>query len=354
MSRSTLSIPTHPKFLIVRLSAIGDCVHGLPVACALRDYFPTAKIGWIVEGRSADLLRGHSAIDEVFQIPRGWYKSFRETAKMRKTVRTFAPDITLDLQGLTKSAMIARISGAKTRIGFSGTEGREISSWLNNHLVKSTATHVVDKNLQLLESLGIVNLLAQFNLPIDSRASNKIDLFLKSHSLETGFALINPGAGWASKRWPVERFAEVARGLHSQHHVRSVIAWGPGEEKLMADRIVELSNGSAIHAPATTLLELVELARAATIFCSGDTGPLHLAAAVGTPCIALFGASDAARNGPYGNQHIAIQNIKLTGSSRSRRSADNAAISAINVDQVVAACGTLLTRNHTMKKTLAA
>jgi heptosyltransferase-1 len=326
----------------------------LPVVCALREHFPNARIGWIVEGRSADLLRGHSAIDEVIQIPRGWYKSFRETAKMRKIVRSFAPDVTLDLQGLTKSAMIARLSGAKTRIGFSGSEGREISSWLNNHLVKSPAIHVVDKNLQLIEPLGIHTTQAQFNLPIDSRASNKIDLFLKSSSLENGFALINPGAGWASKRWPIERFAEVAHGLYSQHQLRSVIAWGPGEEKLMADKIVELSNGSAIHAPSTTLLELVELARAATIFCSGDTGPLHLAAAVGTPCIALFGASDAARNGPYGNQHIAIQNIKLTGSSRSRRSADNAAISAIHVDEVLTACNSLLTKNLAHQKTLAA
>jgi lipopolysaccharide heptosyltransferase I len=338
----SFALPTFSRILIFRLSAIGDCVHGLPVACALRDHDPTLEIGWVVEGRTAEILRGHRAIDKVICIPRGWYKSWATMSEARQAVREFAPDITIDLQGLTKSAALAACSGAKTRLGFSGQEGRELSSWFNNLRMAASATHVVDKNLELLTMLGVVPQAARFDLPVDAASTAKIRDWTLEQRLSNSYAVLNPGAGWASKRWPVERFAAVAAGLQDRFGLRSVVTWAPGEERNWADQIVSQAGGAAVLAPPTTLVELTALCREAKLFVSGDTGPLHLAAAVDTPCVALFGASDAQRNGPYGHQHRALQPVQLVGSSRMRRNADNTAVSAITVKAVLSAAGEIL------------
>lgn len=348
MSRSdsarldSFALPTFSRILIFRLSAIGDCVHGLPVACALRDHDSTLDIGWVVEGRTAEILRGHRALDRVIVLPRKWYKTLAGIRAARQAVAEFEPDVTIDLQGLTKSAALAWCSGAKTRVGFSGIEGREISTWFNNRRMHATATHVVDKNLELLTLLGVVPHAARFDLPLDAAIASKMRSWASEQQLLNGFVVLNPGAGWASKRWPAERFAAVARGLMERRGLRSVVAWAPGEEKTWAEQIVADSLGAAILAPPTTLLELTALCREAKLFVSGDTGPLHLAAAVETPCVALFGASDAQRNGPYGHQHRALQPVKLEGPSRMRRNADNAAVSAITVDNVLGAACSIL------------
>jgi heptosyltransferase-1 len=338
----SFTLPTFSRVLIFRLSAIGDCVHGLPVACALRDHDSTLDIGWVVEGRTAEILRGHRAIDRVIALPRGWYKTLAGIRAARQAVAEFEPDVSIDLQGLTKSAALAWCSGAKTRVGFSGVEGREISTWFNNRRMHATATHVVDKNLELLTLLGVVPHTARFDLPLEAAITAKMRNWTDEQHLQPGFAVLNPGAGWASKRWPVERFSAVARGLMERRGLRTVVAWAPGDEKTWAEQIMAESLGAAILAPPTTLLELTALCSEAKLFVSGDTGPLHLAAAVETPCVALFGASDAQRNGPYGHQHRALQPMKLEGPSRIRRNADNAAVSAISVDNVLGAACSIL------------
>ncbi|MDX1962230.1 MAG: glycosyltransferase family 9 protein [Pirellulales bacterium] len=357
----SISLPPQPRFLIVRLSAIGDCVHGLPVACALRRAFPACHIGWVVEGRTANLLQRHPVIDQVLAVPRGWYRSPGQIWHLRHLVRAFEPTLTLDLQGLTKSAAVAWLSGCRTRIGFAGAEGRELSPWLNTHKVASSITHVVDKNLQLLQPLGIDPAPVEFQLPHDQAAAVSMSAYLQSRLTPSGvtqvknafvtprFALLNPGAGWGSKRWPRARFAAVARELASRFDLKSVIAWAPGEEQGWATEITRESAGAAVLAPPTDLQEFIELARLATVVISGDTGPLHLAAAAGTPCVALFGPSDGQRNGPYGTGHITLQKTRLIGSSRERRHADDAAIRAIQVTDVMAACQQLLAVEATIK-----
>lgn len=141
---------TVPRFLIVRMSAIGDVIHGLPVLTSLRAAWPQAFIAWVVEGRAAELLAGHAALDIVVSIKRGWLKHPASVLDLRRRLRTLDVDIAIDLQGLTKSAVAARLSGARQRIGFAGPDGREISPWLNNSRVLPTATHVIDRNLELL------------------------------------------------------------------------------------------------------------------------------------------------------------------------------------------------------------
>ncbi len=146
-----MTATTQPeRILIVRLSAIGDVVHGLPVATAIKRARPKTEIGWVVEGRTASLLEQHPAVDHVLKLPRGWYKSWSGLRAARQLVRDFAPQTTIDMQGLTKSAGLAWCSGAAMRIGFAGAEGREISPWLNNLHHAATAAHVVDKKFRAI------------------------------------------------------------------------------------------------------------------------------------------------------------------------------------------------------------
>jgi lipopolysaccharide heptosyltransferase I len=334
-----------PRILIVRLSAIGDCIHGMPVLCALRDALPGAHLSWVVEGRTADLLRCHPALDAVVQLPRRWLKSPIATWRARRQLRALRPDVAIDLQGLTKSAIAAWLSGAPTRIGFGGRDGRELSTWFNNTLAEPLVSHVIDRNLELLAPLGIVPDEVRFGLPTFDKDTAAVGRFVRDRGLGTGFALLNVGAGWPSKRWPTDRFAQVARYLGERYHLRSVVAWAGDEEQRGADQIIVGAGGFAHMAPPTTLLELAALCQRAKLFIGCDTGPLHLAAAIGTPCIGLYGATSARRNGPYGEQHIALQKMLLTGGSRDRRNANDAAMRAICVEDVCTTCDDFLSRS---------
>jgi heptosyltransferase I len=331
------------RVLIVRLSAIGDVLHGLPVLCALREALPTAHLAWLVEGRGADLLEGHRALDELIAVRRRWLKSPRAVWELWRRVRGRF-DVTIDVQGLSKSAVAARLTGARRRIGFAPPDGREISPWLNNVLVRPTATHVVDRNLELLTPLGIKPAGARFDLPERAEDGRWAEQVIGQAIGASRFALINPGAGWPSKLWPPERFAAVAAHLGRQQGLASLAVWAGDEEHAWAKQIVAGSGGWARLAPSSSLRQLAALARRAQLAVSSDTGPLHLAAAVGTPCVGLFGPMPAERNGPYGGEHISIQVARLSGSSRERRQANNDTMLAIDVGRVVAACDTILAR----------
>ncbi|MEX2188854.1 MAG: glycosyltransferase family 9 protein [Pirellulales bacterium] len=335
-----------PRILIVKLTAIGDVVHAMPVACALRERFPQAYIAWLAEGRAGDLLAGHRAIDRRIVAPRRWLKSPSAVWNLRRQLRGLQFDVSIDLQGLTKSAVAAWLSGARRRIGFGGEMGREISRLFNRDRVVPTSPHVVDRYLELLAPLGIEKPTVRFDVPHFAAAATSVERFLAQRRLVGSLAVINPGAGWPSKRWPADRLGLVARHLGARHGLPSVVVWAGDDERRWAEEIVSLSSGHAHLAPATSLAELAELTRRACLFVGADTGPLHLAAAVATPCVGLFGPMPADRNGPYGPQHIAIQKAVLNGTSRQRRTADNATMLAISVEDVVAACDTILARRE--------
>jgi heptosyltransferase-1 len=165
--------------------------------------------------------------------------------------------------------------------------------------------HVIDKNLALLGPLGIeATGLREFPLPYSEETAARVQGGLRDLGVE-GFAILNPAGGWASKLWPAERFGELAQGLRKRG-LRSVVTWGPGEEEL-ADRVVASSAGAAVRSFPTTLLDYVELARRARLVVAADTGPLHLACAVATPVVALFGPTDPARNGPFASGDVVVR-----------------------------------------------
>jgi len=286
------------KALIVRLSSIGDVVHTLPTLAALRQH--GWEPGWIVEPPGRELLEGNPALEAVVAAPGA--KAFRwsEARRAARALRGQRYDFALDFQGLWKSAAWARLAGARQVVGFARPWRREpASAVLIGEQVELPPgrEHVIDKNLSLLGPLGIeATGLREFPLPYSEETATRVTGGLRDLSVEN-FVVLNPAGGWESKLWPAERFGELAQGLR-QRGLRTVVTWGPGEEDL-ADRVVASSDGAAVRSFATTLLDYVELARRARVVVAADTGPLHLACAVSTPVVALFGPTDPARNGPF-------------------------------------------------------
>jgi lipopolysaccharide heptosyltransferase I len=333
------------RILIVRLSAIGDVMHTVPLVNALRDALPNAFLAWVVEGRTADLLRSHRALDELIVLPRRWLRSPRVVLDLRRRLHELRFDVAIDAQGLSKSAIAGWLSGARRRVGFGGRDGREISPWLNNEWVVPTRAHIVERNLELLGPLGINDCEARFDLDDTPASATVAGEILESARLPERFALINPGAGWPSKLWPPDRYATVTRYLGQSRLLRSLVVWAGEQERVWAQEIVAGSAGCAALAPPTNLNELAAIARRATIFVGSDSGPLHVAAAVGTPCVGLFGPMPAERNGPYGPHNVAVQRVCLHGTSRERRNAGPESMAAISVADVTSACDQLLGRS---------
>jgi len=332
-----------PRILIVRLTALGDVIHGLPVATALRNHFPNANISWAVEGRGADLIEGHPDLDSIIRLPRHWSRSLGSIRSVRRLLRKQSFDVAVDLQCLTKSALVAWLSGAKRRLGVAGADGREFSKWFNNELTNVKASHVVEHYLQILKPLGIESPAVEFKVaeqPADAdfAAQTLAQLGLAG----SGFAILNPGAGWPSKLWPANRYGDLANRLLHTHGIKSLAVWGGTDERPLARDIAESSGGAAVIAPPTTMTQLAAITRRANLFVGSDTGPMHLSVAVGTPTISLHGTSRGDWCGAYGPSNIRLQDHYQDGTARERRSADNIAMRAIEVDTVAEACGQLL------------
>jgi heptosyltransferase-1 len=300
---------------IVKLSSIGDVVHALPVATALKRQAPGTRVTWIAEAREAALLAGHPDIDRVIVADtRGWRReragraAIREALGVARALRDGAFDVTLDLQGLLKSGMLTALTRAPRRIGFAVGWSREWPNALfTTHRVRppAQARHVVEQYLALLTPLGIRRAAVEFRLPRSADADARIEDVLAGAGIKPHdrLVLVNAGAARPEKRWPVERFRALTRRLADETGARPLVLWGPGEEQ---DARAIAGTGVGL-APATTLVELTALARRAHLLIAGDTGPLHLAAAVGTPCVGLFGPTSGVRNGPYGAGHRVLQ-----------------------------------------------
>jgi len=338
----------HPRVLIVRLSAVGDCLQTMPLACAVREHWPHAHITWVVEKSAAPLVEANDAVDRVIVLPKRFATSPRAVNWLRSELRREQFDFTLDPQGLTKSGLVAWFSGSPRRIGSARPAAREINPWLQTELVASRAVHRVERYLELLRPLGIERPRVRFGLTIPSAVEEKAAEFISQPELRGGFVVLNPGAGWESKRWPIERFAEVARHLTARG-TPTIVTWGGEQERAWADMIVSQSRGAAMLAPPTSLLELAALLQRARLFVGSDTGPLHLAAAVGTCCVALFGASSATACAPYGAGHICLQEALDESTARKRAAADNWAMRRIGVEAVCAACEQALEHQRTAK-----
>jgi heptosyltransferase-1 len=314
----------NPRALMVRLGAMGDVLHALPAVAMLRRALPEAWIGWVIEPRWRELLcapevelagsrgAGRPLVDEVHLADtRGWRKHLLGAGTRREFMaaiggmRVQEYDAALDLQGAIKSAVIAKLSGAQTTLGF--RRPREVlARCLYSSLADGRAEHVIEQNVEMvqcwLEEIGLSRATATLQpgtalLPRDKASEARLEKTLRSMGIAgTAIAILNPGAGWGAKQWAAQRYGELAAALASRG-LRPVINFGPGEESLARDAVAA-SAGSAV-ALCSSLSELVALARRSELFVGGDTGPMHLAALLGVKTVALFGPTDPARNGPY-------------------------------------------------------
>ncbi|HTY79604.1 MAG TPA: lipopolysaccharide heptosyltransferase I [Candidatus Bathyarchaeia archaeon] len=320
-----------PRVAIVKLSSLGDVIHALPVARAIRRARPDAHLTWIVEAREHALLKDHPDLDAVVTVdtrrwrrliwrPAGMREVLGEVRRLRATLRAQALDVAIDLQGLIKSGLLTAGTGARVRIGFRAARCRErLNALFTNRRVlpPAGARHVVEQYLSLLAPLGIAPGAPEFHVPVPAAAERRMDELLAKEGVKRGDRLvaINPGAGRPEKRWPAASFRTVADRLATEAAARLLVLWGPSESHLAREIAVGLPGSGAVLAPPTDLGELTALLRRCRLMIAGDTGPLHLAAALGTPALGLFGPTSADRNGPYGGACRALQSPdgRMTG-----------------------------------------
>jgi len=319
--------------LVVRLSAMGDIVHTVPLAVALRRHRPDARIDWLVDRRYGVTLDLFDAVDRVITVdPAG---AWRETVGVVRALRRTRYDAVIDAQGLLKSAILARLAGGTRTIGFAREALREPAAarFYTETVRPDLTAHVARQNLSLLTALGIET--SAIETPVRTIASTVADEVVRADGPRYG--ILNPGAGWPNKQWPPERFGEVARVTSERLGLEWIVVWGPGEEAL-ARRVEEASSGTAMLAPPTTLLDLMALVERAAVVVAGDTGPIHLAAAAGTPVVGLYGPTNPVRNGPWSPKDVAISRFERCQCRHKRRcTAASWCLEGISVDEVVSA-----------------
>lgn len=306
-------LETPQRILIVKLGSIGDIVHTLPVLRTLRARFPKAFIAWAVEEKLADLLYENADLDEIIIIStKRWRKnlSFSTLSEVMETVRNLRErsfDLVFDFQGLIKSGVVSFLTGAKDRAGFSRKDCREKANALfTNRKARPfiQTGHVVDKNLSLLKKLRIDKFATEFSLKSSPEAKASISSFCDSNSdfFQKPIAAINPGVGFPTKQWALDRFAKIADRVFRELNLNILLTWGPGEKEKVEEIASQMEENSLI-APPTTILESIALYQKLDLFIGGDTGPLHICAALGVPTVSIFGPTDPARNGAYGSGH---------------------------------------------------
>ena len=287
------------RVLVVRLSSLGDVIHTVPVAAALRRQFPDATIDWIANTNLAELLSLVPSVDRLFTLGSGSYAEVTRWVKLRSELRNRQYDVALDVQGLMKSGFVAWLSGAKRVIGFSEPFLREKYAryFYDESVDLGNPVHVVERNLSILKAVGVDD--REWAFPFDVPSLGVVDdVTQKLESSRGQYAILNPTTAWPNKCWPAERFGAVAEHIRKAHGLTSVVVWGPGD-KMSAEAVVSASCGTAICAPETSLVELACLLNSGVVLVSGDTGPLHLAAALGTPVVGIYGPSSPVRNGPW-------------------------------------------------------
>ena len=340
------------RILLVRLGSLGDIVHALPVAATLRAAFPEARIDWLVEHQWQELVELHPDLTNVIPVDtRGWRRApfsgsaWRELRNAIGAVRRGGYDSVLDLQGLYKSSLLAFAGGAARRVGFDVYSLKEpgASMFYTGQVAPGNAGHVVEKNLALAAAVGAEQPVLRFDLPATPEDEEHVEKMLKEKQLKD-FFVISPGGGWGSKLWPLERYAGLARTIVRGRGWQCYLNTGPEEERLLEGFRAKAPDVSPVNF-SLTLRQLIVLLRRAKLLVCGDTGPLHLAAALGTPTVALFGPTDPGRNGPYALQpeRAAVVHYKELGiRTYKHESEPSPAMLAITVEEAMAAVDRVL------------
>jgi heptosyltransferase I len=316
--------PVGPRaVLIVRLGALGDIVHALPLAAALRATWPDARIDWLVDVKHRAVLDRVAGLSNIVTIDTRQLRGDVGLVPVVRRLRSAHYDVAVDAQGLMKSALLAHLAGARRVVGLGRSHLREpLARWAYHETAEPAGPHVVDHALALARLAGATaDAAATPRFALVPPASDIVARVRGALGIAAGqrFAVINPGAAWSNKRWPADRFGAVARHLRERHGWPSIVVWGPGEEDLALAVVAAAGAGTATLAPPTSLGDLVALVAAAGLVLSGDTGPLHLAAAAGTPIVGLYGPTDPARNGPWSPADVTLSRTRQCACHHRRR-----------------------------------
>jgi lipopolysaccharide heptosyltransferase I len=308
------------NILIVKLSSIGDIVHALPALAAIRREMPEATIGWAVDSRYAEILRGNTLIDHLIEIDTKGLRGGKVIEEMLLDVgRQFKPlrqhkfDVALDIQGLLKSATLARWSGAKKRWGFARKDLREPAAriFYTDTVAIEPQTHVIRKNIALVSTaLGLNTSDSNFEFRIFTDDEHRAEANAIAENADGDFVILNPAGGWVTKLWHAEKYGELADMVWEKLGLASIIAIGPKENELAAKVLANNKSGKAFVAKPS-LKGFYELAKLSRLYVGADTGPMHLAVAAGAPVVGIFGPTEWWRNGSTNPDDICVERNEI-------------------------------------------
>jgi lipopolysaccharide heptosyltransferase I len=345
-----MSAPS-PRILLVRLSALGDVIRALPVLATLRANLPDAEVSWLVEDRAAVLLRDHPQIDHLFEYPRRRWQGalmrpwrlpgvILEIVSFVRGMRRRRFDMSIDLQGNLKSAVLIRLIGAESRVGFARGEGREANHLFQNvHVPMEKGIHKMDRGLKLLDAIDEGwEPVTSVVVPVSDGDRSHVTAFLEREGLPAGgYAVLHPGTSAFAdfKRWPPDRFGALAAWIREHTGWPVLVTWGAEEEDL-ANRVVSASDGAARMSPAwASLGQLAALLESAGLVVGADTGPAHLAAALGAPTVTLFGPKDPVLYSPYGDRATVVCHRVSCSPCTKRDCRDPICMTRLSIDEVM-------------------
>jgi len=323
---------SEPRFLVVRLGSLGDIVHTFPAVATLRASFPHAEVVWLTHPRWTELVAASNLASEI------WPVDSRDLANVRAIlakIRAHSFDAAIDYQGLWKSALLPFLGQVRKRIGFSSATVRELGvPILYTDRVKVKTIHIADQNTELSLRAGAAQPVANVQLEVKESDRQRVCGDLKAAGIES-YIVLSPGGGWRAKCWPAERFGALCQKIREHFNLRCVINYGPGEESL-ANAVKSFSGNAQPIIYDGELGPLMALLQGAQCIVGGDTGPLHLAIALGTKAVAIYGPTNPARNGPYPPQPVVLRDPEAQ-TTHERESQTSPSLLKISVDQVLSA-----------------
>jgi heptosyltransferase I len=297
------------KILIVKLGSIGDVVNTLPLVNALREGFPKTEIGWLIEPKSYPIVEGQESVDRFIIHRRGGGAAAARSAL--REIRSFEPDLVIDLQRILRSSFFTFFSGCPRRLGFDRRRSKELSWLLTNRKIppRDPGRHMVSQYLEFAEFLGLSSPEVSFRLPVGEKDRSAARQLLPGEYLQSGFIALNVGAAKPANRWPVSRWAELADLILSRRR-EAVVLTGGGEDRARGRAIADLVDGRGRLEDCTgktTLQELAGIFSLARAAASADSGPMHIASALGVRTVGIFGPADPRRTGPFRHLELAVR-----------------------------------------------